>query len=67
MLKKRKTYICQLDHDDEDKAPEFELEFQSILTTDERFKMMYEMSNLAKEILIRNGHVKPFEIVQRDL
>jgi hypothetical protein len=65
MLKKRKTYICQLDHDDEDKALAFELEFQNTLTTEERFQMMYEISNRIKEILIRYGHRKPTEIIQR--
>ena len=65
MLRRRKAYICQLDHDDEDKAIEFELEFQSTLTTAERFKMMFEMSNRIKEILIRNGHRKPIEIITR--
>ncbi|MCK4941571.1 hypothetical protein KAS45_05715 [candidate division WOR-3 bacterium] len=66
MLKQRKPFICQLDHDDEDKALDFEIQFQSTLTTAERFKMIFYMSNLAKEILIRNGHVNPVEIVQRD-
>lgn len=65
MPNKRKTYICQLDHDDEDRGLEFELQFQSTLTTAERFKMMFEMSDRVKEILIRNGHRKPIEIIQR--
>ena len=65
MLKKRKTYICQLDHDDEDKALEFELEFQKSLTTSERFKMMFEMSDRIKETLIKHGYRKPTEIIQR--
>ena len=65
MPKKRKTYICQLDHDDDDKALEFELEFQKSLTTNERFEMMFEISNRIKEILIKNGHRKPTEIIQR--
>jgi hypothetical protein len=63
---RRKTYICQLDYDDEDNALEFELHFQSTLTTAERFKMMFYMSDLVKEMLIRKGYRKPFEIVQRD-
>lgn len=65
MPKKRKTYIHQLDDDDEDKALEFELEFQKSLTTNERFKMMFEMSDRIKEMLIRYGHRKPTEIIQR--
>lgn len=65
MPKKRKTYIYQLDDDDEDRALEFELQFQSTLTTAERFKMMFEMSDRVKGILIRNGHRKPIEIIQR--
>lgn len=65
MPKNRKTYICQLDHDDEDKALEFELKFQESLTISERFEMMFEMSNRIKEMLIRYGHRKPTEIIQR--
>ena len=65
MPKKRKAYICQLDHDDEDTAIEFELEFQSTLTNAERFKMMFEMSDRIKKMLIRNGHRKPIEIITR--
>ena len=65
MPKKRKAYICQLGHDDEEKALEFELEFQKSLTIDERFEMMFETSNRIKEMLIRYGHRKPTEIIQR--
>ncbi|KPJ71943.1 hypothetical protein AMJ52_07955 [candidate division TA06 bacterium DG_78] len=66
MPKRRKTYIRQLDHDDGDKALEFELQFQSTLATAERFKMMFEIYDRIKKILIRNGHIKPVEIVQLD-
>jgi len=65
MPKRRKTYICQLDYDDEDNALEFELKFQSTLTTAERFKMMFEMSDRIKETLIRNGHRNSVEIITR--
>lgn len=65
MLKKRKTYVCQLDRDKDEKAIDFELQFQKTLTTAERFKMMFDMSNRMKETLIRNGYRKPIEIITR--
>jgi len=66
MRRKCKTYICTLDRDDEDKALDFEIEFQNTLTTADRFKMMFNMSNKMKEILIRNGYRRPVEIITRD-
>ncbi|MBE0433607.1 hypothetical protein IBX73_09115 [candidate division WOR-3 bacterium] len=65
MPKKRKTYICQLDQNEDEKAIDFELEFQRTLTTAERFKMMFDMSDRMKETLIKNGYRKPVEIITR--
>jgi hypothetical protein len=65
MLTKRKTYVCTLDRDDEEKALDFEIQFQNTLTSAERFEMMFNMSNKMKEILIRNGYRRPVEIVKR--
>lgn len=60
-----KTYVCKLDQDDEEKALDFELGFQQSLSTAERFKMMFQLSDKMKEILIRNGYRRPFEIIKR--
>ncbi len=44
---------------------EFEIDFQSSLTTQERFEMMFIKSNQIKELLFKNGHRKTFEIIKR--
>ena len=59
------THILKLDHDDPLKELEFELEFQSTLTLQQRFDMMVRTSQKLREMLIRNGHRKPVEIVKR--
>jgi hypothetical protein len=66
MARKRRNYLLKLDKDNERKEREFELNFQQSLTIAERFKLMFYMSNLMKEMLIKNGHRKPFEIIKRD-
>jgi hypothetical protein len=60
-----KTYVCKLDQDDEEKALDFELDFQQSLSTAERFTMMFQVSNKIKEMLIRNGYRRPSEIIKR--
>ena len=65
MRKKRKTFILKLIKHNEKKEREFELEFQRSLTIAQRFKMMFEMSDIVKRILIKHGHRKPFEIIKR--
>ncbi len=35
------------------------------LTVEERFQMMFEKSRIIKDILVRNGHRKAFEIIKR--
>jgi len=57
--------ILKLDHEDEDKELEFDLDFQSRLTVQERFDVMQSTSRRIMEILIRNGHRKPVEIAKR--
>ena len=65
MANKRRTYILKLSKHNEKKEKEFELNFQQSLTTAERFEMMFYMSNLMKEMLLKNGYRKPFEIIKR--
>jgi hypothetical protein len=65
MPKKRRTYICKLNVEDMDKSLDFELKFQRTLTTAERFKMMFSVSQKMKEILIKNGYRRPIEIIKR--
>ncbi len=57
--------ILKTDGDDEERERRFELDYLRSLTTAERFEMMIRRSNEIKEILIRNGHRIPVEIVKR--
>ena len=65
MKQKHKTHILKLKRDNPKKELQFELDYQSSLTTKERFEMMFKRSNQLKETLIKNGHRKPFEIIKR--
>ncbi len=64
-MKKSKTRILILDHDDPKREFEFELEWLMSLTTQQRFEMMIQRSNEINEMLIRHGHRKPVEIIKR--
>jgi hypothetical protein len=57
--------ILKLDRDDEERELEFELAYQRSLTTEERFRMMFQKSRELAEMLIRYGHRKPVEIIKR--
>ena len=57
--------ILKLDGDDPDRELEFELTYQLSLTTQERFEAMFRKSRAMAEMLLRNGHRKPFEIIKR--
>jgi len=57
--------VLKLDRDDEGRELEFELAYQRSLTTEERFRMMFQKSREIAEMLIRHGHRKPFEIIKR--
>lgn len=65
MSNRHKTHILQLKTNSEKQELQFELDFQASLTTQERFDMMFKMSNIIKELLISNGYRKPVEIIQR--
>ena len=57
--------VLKLKNDDQDLELEFELEYQLSLTVEQRFRMMFQKSREIAEILVRNGHRKPFEIIKR--
>jgi hypothetical protein len=65
MQNKREVRTLKLGRHNEKKELQFELDFQRSLTTSERFEMMFRMSNIFKEMLIENGHRRPFEIIKR--
>jgi hypothetical protein len=57
--------ILKLEHDDENEELDFELNYQLSLPTKKRFDMMFEKSNMIKEMLIKSGNRKPSEIIKR--
>jgi hypothetical protein len=57
--------ILKLENDDQDRELEFEVDYQLSLTVAQRFRMMFQKSREMAEILVRNGHRKPFEIIKR--
>ena len=59
--------ILKLPKDDPEREREFEFDYLLSLTTQERFEMMDRSSREIMQMLIRNGHQKPFEIIKRPL
>ncbi len=57
--------ILKLADNDEEKELEFELDYLSSLTFEERFKMMREKSREMLKQMIDHGHRRPFEIIKR--
>jgi len=57
--------ILKLDDDDEDKEIDFELDYQLSLNVNQRFHMMFQKSKELAEMLVKNGHRRPFEIIKR--
>lgn len=55
----------KLTENDEEKELEFELDYLSSLTVEERLKMMREKSREMLKQMIDHGHRKPFEIIKR--
>lgn len=59
------TPILKIDKPDEERELDFEIEYQLSLSVEERFRMMFQKSKEMAEMLIKNGHRKPFEIIKR--
>jgi len=57
--------ILKLDGHDEEREIAFELAFHASLTLQQRFDLMIQAGNRIREMLIRNGHRKPVEIIKR--
>jgi len=62
---KSQAHILKLTRHNSKKELDSEIAFQLSLTTQERFKMMFEKSNIIKKILLKNGYRKPFEVIKR--
>jgi hypothetical protein len=61
----KKTRILKLSRDDEEKELEFELDYLSSLTFEERLQMMREKSREMLKQMIDYGHRRSFEIIKR--
>jgi hypothetical protein len=57
--------ILKLSIDDEEKELEFELNYLSSLTFEERLKLMREKSREMLRQMVDRGYRKPFEIIKR--
>jgi hypothetical protein len=57
--------ILKLDHDDEERELEFELEYQRSLTVQQRYEMLFKKMKEINQMLEKYGHRKPFEITKR--
>jgi hypothetical protein len=62
---KKKPMILKLSADDQDKELEFELDYLSSLTFEERLKLMRDKSQEMLRQMVELGYRKPFEIVKR--
>jgi hypothetical protein len=61
----KKPGVLKLAADDEEKELEFELDYLSSLTFEERLKMMREKSREMLKQMIDHGHRRSFEIIKR--
>jgi len=59
------TRILKLNQHNSKKEMEFELEFLKSLSIRERFKMMLKKTKEMTDLLEKNGHRRPFEIIKR--
>jgi len=57
--------ILKLDDHDEEKEIEFELSWLLSLTLQERFQLMFKKTKELIELLERNGHRRPDQIIKR--
>jgi len=65
MAQKYQVHILKAKKTNNKKELQFELDYQQSLTLKQRFEMMFKKSNQIKEMLIKNGHRKPFEVIKR--
>ncbi len=64
-IMKKDPHILKLSSDDEKKELEFELDYLSSLTFEERLKMMREKSREMLKQMIDHGHRRAVEIIKR--
>ncbi len=59
------TRILKLERNDPQRELEFDLDYLLSLTSEERYRLMLRRSTDALERMIRNGHLRPVEIIKR--
>ena len=64
-MKISKTRVLKLDRADEEKEIEFELNFLSSLSKNERFEMMGRKTREILDILEKNGYRRSTKIIKR--
>jgi hypothetical protein len=57
--------VLKLDDDNEEQKIEFELSWLLSLSLQERFELMFKKTKELIELLKRNGHRRPAQIVKR--
>lgn len=57
--------VLKLDEDNEEQEIEFELSWLLSLSLQERFQLMFKKTKELIELLKRNGHRRPAQIVKR--
>ena len=57
--------VLKLEKDDEQQEIEFELDYLTSLTTQQRFQMMIQKSREMVLLLRRNGHRKSTQVIKR--
>lgn len=65
MANNNRAHILKTKKNKHNKELQFEIEYQQSLTLKQRFEMMFKKSDLIKEMLLKNGHRKPFEVIKR--
>lgn len=57
--------VLKLDEHNEEKEIEFELSWLSSLTLEQRFQLMFNKTKELIELLEKDGHRRPSEIIKR--
>jgi hypothetical protein len=61
----RMTPILKLDDHNEEKEIEFELSYLLSLTLQERFQLMFKKTKELLDLLEKNGHRRPDQVMKR--
>ena len=57
--------ILKLKTHDERREIRFEIESFKKMSVEDRFRMMFEKSQIIQDLLLKNGHPQPVEIIKR--